>query len=562
MKILDEISEQLRLRKMAVFCGAGISYNSGVPLVNEIKEAILDKLALKKEDHNNLLDFQMPFELFMETVITHSGNNKLFDLFEIGKPNTNHHFIAELSRLGMLKYVITTNFDNHLEVAFETAHVPYKLYYTESDFEDLDTIYDGVKLIKLHGSIHDKENIAITIRKVAGRQLIAYRKKVIEDILNNFSIESILFLGYSFSDIFDITPNFQKFIPPHFRIFNIDHQFNYDYVPQISSLSDLKDGELFEKDVKGTDLLVNTDSVIKTFWLSLIGDTYSFIDRVPAKYEMIIDDWYEKAVADNSKFVNEFLAGQLLNTIASNQSALNYFLAALSADSMTEELSINFLYVTGMTYRELQKQKGSLENSLRYLYQGLKLAQKYRNHSKIMVFSQSLGIALADKKFYYLAIQFYEDALRIARRIDNQEIEGKCLGNVGLALKNISINYFSKKARILKFAVNFLKRSLTLAEVVGDKRSEGRTWGNIGITYSELGDKAYAITCYKTAQRISDDLNDILHQGIWEYNIGYDYIGWDNVLAKKHIIAAKTIFSSKGWENHIAECDESLASLL
>ncbi|MDB5018600.1 MAG: hypothetical protein JWQ84_3432 [Mucilaginibacter sp.] len=79
----------------------------------------------------------MPFELFMETVLTHSGEHGLFNLFGIGQPNTNHFFITELCRLGLVGFVVTTNFNNHLETALEKTGVAYRLPYREEDFGEL-----------------------------------------------------------------------------------------------------------------------------------------------------------------------------------------------------------------------------------------------------------------------------------------------------------------------------------------------------------------------------------------------------------------------------------------
>jgi len=106
-------------KEFAVFCGAGISKNSGLPLANELKQYILGKMSIDKEDIEEIMASNLPFEAFMETISENTDISKILEIFEKGEPNTNHILIARLAKNGYLKTIFTTNFDLLIEKALE-----------------------------------------------------------------------------------------------------------------------------------------------------------------------------------------------------------------------------------------------------------------------------------------------------------------------------------------------------------------------------------------------------------------------------------------------------------
>ena len=184
-KQVNILIDQLKNKKNTFFVGAGISVNSGIPSANQIKNSILTNLPLQA-DHLELIEKnKIPFELFMECLIENAGDDSLVDLFEGGKPNTNHLLLAKLCKEGIIHNIITTNFDNLLELALDEAVVEYNLVYNETDFANILWDSPRVNLIKIHGSIHDKKRLAITLKKVSSKELIHQRNQVIEKIFSN-----------------------------------------------------------------------------------------------------------------------------------------------------------------------------------------------------------------------------------------------------------------------------------------------------------------------------------------------------------------------------------------
>ncbi|MGC4098809.1 MAG: tetratricopeptide repeat protein [Nitrospira sp.] len=86
------------------------------------------------------------------------------------RPNVTHLAIAWLARLGLVRAVVTTNFDRVLETAFSLLDVPLLLHYQPEHFralaENLDQLTAPGTLchvLKLHGSVADPTTLIDTL---------------------------------------------------------------------------------------------------------------------------------------------------------------------------------------------------------------------------------------------------------------------------------------------------------------------------------------------------------------------------------------------------------------
>ena len=81
----DEIKKDIEDKKILLFVGAGISKNSGLPLANELKKSILQKLVIDKrkkdvnEDIQEIMNSELPFEAFMETIEENSDISNILN---------------------------------------------------------------------------------------------------------------------------------------------------------------------------------------------------------------------------------------------------------------------------------------------------------------------------------------------------------------------------------------------------------------------------------------------------------------------------------------------------
>ncbi|HTD42306.1 MAG TPA: SIR2 family protein, partial [Mucilaginibacter sp.] len=229
MKNLSQIISELARpdEKFIIFCGAGISANSGVPLAIPFLSKILDGFRITKKDKVKLIfrdnRLAMPFELFFDVFLKNPADYALLDVFKIGGPNTNHLFIAECALSGKCDEVYTTNFDTHIETAFKLKHQKLKGYAREDQFQAAIADIQSPKLIKLHGSIDDVSSIRTTLSSIAKRSLSDERKTIIDHLFLRAEHTRMLILGYSCSDYFDIVDRIENIRGSAVRIYFIDH---------------------------------------------------------------------------------------------------------------------------------------------------------------------------------------------------------------------------------------------------------------------------------------------------------------------------------------------------
>lgn len=115
--------------------------------------------------------------------------------------NDNHAVLAALARDGVLRAIVTTNFDRLLERALESLAVDYEVFATPASFERLNQFVaekdHGLVLIKAHGSVEDPTTMVDTLaQRVVGRPQAL--EDAITTLLRSFRC---LVLGFSGADL-------------------------------------------------------------------------------------------------------------------------------------------------------------------------------------------------------------------------------------------------------------------------------------------------------------------------------------------------------------------------
>ena len=83
MATLNSITRLLKPSKTILFCGAGVSYNSGIPLANQIKYSILCNLDLTEDENKIIISSKLPFELFMQIILFKDDSSMKAKIFLI-----------------------------------------------------------------------------------------------------------------------------------------------------------------------------------------------------------------------------------------------------------------------------------------------------------------------------------------------------------------------------------------------------------------------------------------------------------------------------------------------
>ncbi len=274
---ISEIIESIKEKELAFFCGAGISENSGLPLANELKQSILETLFTSmnekdsEQDVHNIMQSDLPFEVFMENISENSDISTILDLCKEGEPNTNHIMIAKLAKTGHITTIFTTNFDLLIEKALEKEDLirdrHFKVYYDEEQFSKTHFWNEDdkiIRIVKIHGSAEDEKSIRTTLKAVARKTLSDKRMNLVRFMFSSGKHTKILILGYSCSDVFDITPQIKGISTNRKQITFVDHN------PIEMEARDIKTWNSKNpfKKFAGIKLLYDTDKLIEKLWSS------------------------------------------------------------------------------------------------------------------------------------------------------------------------------------------------------------------------------------------------------------------------------------------------------
>jgi tetratricopeptide (TPR) repeat protein len=157
---------------------------------------------------------------------------------------------------------------------------------------------------------------------------------------------------------------------------------------------------------------------------------------------------------------------------------------------------------------------GDAKKAIEYYEQALKIAKETGDRLNEGSHLGNLGNAYQNLGDAKKAIEYYEQALKIAKEIGDRRNEGVWLGNLGLAY---GILGDAKKA------IEYYEQALKIAKEIGDRRNEGSHLGNLGNAYQNLGDAKKAIEYYEQALKIAKETGDRWGEGSHLGNLGNAY---------------------------------------
>lgn len=546
---IQKAVEELVREPFSVLFGAGLSSHSGIPLANDFVRAVLQLLHLSEEEQSDFMSARLPFESVMEVLLDIAAPDQLFNIFEGKEKGPGHLLFAKLAGIRHLRILATTNVDTLMEKALDDTGVPYTLYYTDCDLKGIQWGAKQLPLIKLHGTVGDRKSLALTIRRVASRHLVASRQEAIREILLQKDIATIVVFGYSCTDRFDINPAISSLQNKSQNVVLVEHG---DVLPEEVSVEALgmRTGSPF-KGFPGKLLRCNGDDFIRALSIKYLGRDLVASPAPCEDWRYGLYHWYECATKDHGPEARNYIAGLLFRIAEKYKMSNSYFLRAGEFGKSPGAKSTVFQSIAD-NLRDL----GKYPEAVTYLRKVLASSYAHglaRRQARALA---TLGVISEDCREHQRAINYYKRAKRIARKAGDRELEGICAGNIGIACKNIG-DYNS-----LQKAILFHENALRIARERGDKGSEGRTLGNLGITYSDLGDKPRAVQYYRQAMEIANDLGDTKHVGIWSANAGMDLVYIDQSEARRYLDAAVNIFSELDLPHLIAECRDAFIRLI
>jgi tetratricopeptide (TPR) repeat protein len=503
-------SDILGLGEFAVFCGAGISWNSGLPLANELKQSILEKLPIDKEDIEEIMKAILPFEAFIEIISENTEISKIIDIFKGGRPNTNHILIARFAKKGYLKTIFTTNFDLLIEKALEKEglkeDVDFKRYYNEEHFSeiDFDNLDDKIQIFKIHGSADKEDSIRTTLKAVARKTLSDKRINAIRYLFSNGKHKKVLILGYSCSDEFDITPQIQNIEKSPKEIIVVEHSEKGIEINDIK----IKNYKNPFKNFQGKRIKYDTDKFIGELWGSFketLGEYH--LNKFESQWKTSLNDWIEEL----ENYVQYFVVGSLFAKISNFNKMTEYFEKSLEMckkidDKFGEALCCGGL---GIAYHNT----GNFTKAIEYNERASVLAKDIGDKEGESRYYTNLGVVYEQLGDFKKAIAYHEKSLEIAKNIINIDkgVELRYYGNLGSVYDRLGD---------FKNAIKYHEKFLEVCKEVGDKVGEAGCYGNIGVVYEQLEDFQKAFEYYERSLEIAKNVGDKVKELKCYVNLG------------------------------------------
>lgn len=479
MKKLEDLFNKIKKQEISFFVGAGISFNSKVPVVNQILSAFIESFNGSEEDVEYILSNRIPFESFIEYMFYKSNKfDKFLSIFSGYTSNENHYLLALLHAKGYLKNIYTTNFDTLIENAFAELNIPIQTLYNTEHFNNVKL--ENTCLFKIHGSISDKKSIITTISSILKPQYVEARKKALCNIVK--SDKCLIFMGYSFSDIFDIIPFFEKEIRNK-EIYIIDHTGSSN-----TTYSDIKDYKIF-KNCTGKIIHTNTNYFVECFYKSF---EFEFIKNRHKKkdYKNII-----KSLFANVEVPLKYLYLSNILRQHNNIPKANYYLEKslrLSQKSSTDYFHIELSRIVNLVSNYKKKQEllnelytiaktsenkyilkiqqatalygaGEIDNSIQILLNiPDDLHNKQDAQRKFQYYQITLGVLIESMK--------YKKAFYFMHKAKKEAIESGYLYGIAIVYNNLALllikNNKMKLALIFLFEAERIGRSINNYEIL------------------------------------------------------------------------------------------------
>lgn len=213
-------------KKYILFAGAGVSKDAGVPTSWDLmlKTAGLLYAADGGTDEDiNLQEWfidskysKMEYSELIGQLYSTSAEQQNFlkDYLNNHEIGDAHRSIAELARLGIIRCIITTNFDHYIEKALNEKGLETQVISTEDDLIHSEPLIHckSVRIYKPNG------NLGQGALRNTPKDLEDLPVKMEEELVQIMSEHGLITLGYSGSDL-NIQKVFKKAVFNHYPIF-------------------------------------------------------------------------------------------------------------------------------------------------------------------------------------------------------------------------------------------------------------------------------------------------------------------------------------------------------
>jgi tetratricopeptide (TPR) repeat protein len=424
----NELFEDLRTGKMAIFCGAGISYKSGLPVVRPFLCKLFDMLSLTDQEKKSILGSETPFENILELISQETDISLLKEVFGLGQPNRTHRLIAALMKEGCLGLICTTNFDSLIEQALEDLGLiegkDYDVFRSGINLSSYGAEINRPTIIKIHGCCRYEESIAITLAALANLSDSEERKSVLSNIFDSSAFKHVLVLGYSCSD-FDLVPHMESFANNKVKISYISHS-HADTIAVNPIAGKIAKNPF--RNYPGYEVVANTDNLVELIYKEFISLNIPAQPAGTTGWEELIEDWYWDTVDNLGEASRHIIASRLFYSIAEFQNAIRHHLnsIAIATKTKNDQLLASEKGNLAMAYNAV----GDVDSCIKYLKQSIPMLKVLNDTASLCSQLQMLGSVHHRMGKNSESVMYYQEALAFAQKSNNSFGASAVLGEM------------------------------------------------------------------------------------------------------------------------------------
>ncbi len=184
----------------------------------------------------------------------------------------------------------------------------------------------------------------------------------------------------------------------------------------------------------------------------------------------------------------------------------------------------------------------SLDSAKKYGFEALEAANKTGNNSNIAVASKLIGTIYYLQDNFVNALDYFQQALRINRELNNIQALPACYNNLGLVYNNLG--YYEE-------ALNNHLKQLSFNEELNNKKGVAISNRHIGNVYNSMGENQKALGYYQNSKTISEQPGDTNSIGTSLINVGVA-----NILLKNYNTALDNFIQALGIKQRFGDTED------
>lgn len=506
-------------------------------MAHDLLRKICQVLDLTSKETDSLLSSNFPFESFIETLHEEVSIEGILDVFDVGHPNTNHILFAKMMGRGILNSVCTTNFDLLLENALinegYSEGVDFEKYYAEGHFKNFNWDSQETKLIKLHGCVSDRKQIGITLNIVASTECSFYRNQLVRDFFSKGCNDVVIVIGYSCSDIFDISPQIESLVDERCDVIFVDHQRDLiEYFTEPLNSSTEKNPF---KNFSGFRIKIDADYFAKVLWDSVLDEGHQTV-KSKVNWQQIVDGWLASSIKENSVGIKSHLPARLFYNICDYSRSLRY---CEQGKEIAQQLGDFWSFYSEMGNAGMAlNAMGRFEEAKEYLMNSIIGCRMVSNTHGIIAQSEVLGHIHRNLHDYDSALRWFGEALQAAEQLGESFSICTSIGNLCSVY-----NYIGHTEE----SIRLVNRGIGIARQIGNKQSEGAMLNHLGIAYFQLRQPEKSRGLLLSSLELTRSIGDVRSEALVLINLGNIEMNERNSLKAKEYLNQALLLANQ-WD--------------